>query len=860
MAYTITKTNGDTLTTIPDTELNRDYGLTLVGRNYAGYGIYLNDNFISLMENFAKDTAPATPLEGQLWWNTSEMSLQVWEGSVWKKLSFLTTNSVAPSATGRTVGDLWWDTANQQLKAWAGEVTSNVLAQYSTTSYIVALASTDNVRIGDILTTGNVLSANAVTVTQILSSGNVRINTPATIYATETVRFTRNSGWNVIGPGYTKDQQITGIYPRTITDVNGTVRTLGLIYQKGQIVGTISRDNEYTPRDADAIERLPIIKPGITLIETAGPQYVKSVAANAAGAGGTTVVTLSSTSDLAVGDIVIAANIAYSANKTIQEIYANNAIRVNVTDFFTENEVLTFQRGSDESVLFHGTATDAQRLNGKTSDLFATLSTEQWFRDNLAVEGNIYLGANSTPAVNKTVFWQQNANLNITNTQNLGNINLSTRISGIANPVTVLSISGLTGLSSVRGDPTTANGIATKNYVDTTSGVVLGALSANIDAIINNAPVSKRDFGNVATILTSFENTFVTVNATLDAKADVDSPALTGTPTAPTAAFGSNSTAIATTAFATNLISYTSSLINANIAAANSQISLRATINSPAFTGVPTAPTPASNTNTTQIATTAFVQDLLETATSDISGSVSGKAPINSPTFTGSPAAPTQTSTDSSTKLATTAFVQAQKVAPAFTGIPTAPTAAAGTNTTQLATTAFVQGEKASPVFTGVPTAPTAAAGTNTNQLATTRFVNESSPVLSVNGKNGAITLGVADITGAAPINNPAFTGTPTLTTIPIAGDDSAAIPSTSWVKDITDLLAPMSSPTFIGTVTVPNPSSSSDTTVAATTSWVRARIASADVPKWGGSTKYISQNEPGTGDGANGDIWFKYL
>ena len=66
-------------------------------------------------------------------------------------------------------------------------------------------------------------------------------------------------------------------------------------------------------------------------------------------------------------------------------------------------------------------------------------------------------------------------------------------------------------------------------------------------------------------------------------------------------------------------------------------------------------------------------------------------ATLTSPTMTGTPAAPTATSTDDSTQVATTAFVQAQKVSPAFTGTPTAPTASYGTNTTQLATTAFVQ-------------------------------------------------------------------------------------------------------------------------------------------------------------------------
>ena len=111
------------------------------------------------------------------------------------------------------------------------------------------------------------------------------------------------------------------------------------------------------------------------------------------------------------------------------------------------------------------------------------------------------------------------------------------------------------------------------------------------------------------------------------------------------------------------------------------------------------------------------------------------KANLVSPTFTGTPAAPTATAGTNTTQLATTAFVttadnlKANLASPTFTGTPAAPTATAGTNTTQLATTAFVtaadalKANLASPTFTGTPAAPTAAAGTNTTQIATTAFV-----------------------------------------------------------------------------------------------------------------------------------------
>jgi hypothetical protein len=85
----------------------------------------------------------------------------------------------------------------------------------------------------------------------------------------------------------------------------------------------------------------------------------------------------------------------------------------------------------------------------------------------------------------------------------------------------------------------------------------------------------------------------------------------------------------------------------------------------------------------------------------NIQTSVATKANLSAPTFTGIPAAPTPATATNSTQIATTAFTQAAIVAgvatkapidaPTFTGVPAAPTAAAGTNTTQLATTAFVQ-------------------------------------------------------------------------------------------------------------------------------------------------------------------------
>jgi hypothetical protein len=99
----------------------------------------------------------------------------------------------------------------------------------------------------------------------------------------------------------------------------------------------------------------------------------------------------------------------------------------------------------------------------------------------------------------------------------------------------------------------------------------------------------------------------------------------------------------------------------------------------PVFTGIPSAPTAAPDTNTTQLATTAFVINQAGVAT-PLADTVNGtagsslrysrqdhrhpidatRAPLDSPVFTGTPAAPTPPAETNSTRLATTEFVQGQ--------------------------------------------------------------------------------------------------------------------------------------------------------------------------------------------------------
>lgn len=114
MAYTIKRTNGNTIT-IEDNALNTTYGVQLIGKNRLGYGTSLNQNFFRLMENFSYSSAPSNPVSGQLWWDTAGF-LKVYTGSVWKEVSSALVSEPATPVNG----DLWLDTVNAQLKAYNG--------------------------------------------------------------------------------------------------------------------------------------------------------------------------------------------------------------------------------------------------------------------------------------------------------------------------------------------------------------------------------------------------------------------------------------------------------------------------------------------------------------------------------------------------------------------------------------------------------------------------------------------------------------------------------------------------------------------------------------------------------------------
>ena len=118
MSYTINLTDGTIFAVVADGTINTDSSQTLVGKNYAGYGEFLNENYIRLLENASNTSAPGAPLTGQLWWDKTNSVMKVYNGTVFKVISAATASASQPSSN--IAGDLWFDTTNGQLKAYSG--------------------------------------------------------------------------------------------------------------------------------------------------------------------------------------------------------------------------------------------------------------------------------------------------------------------------------------------------------------------------------------------------------------------------------------------------------------------------------------------------------------------------------------------------------------------------------------------------------------------------------------------------------------------------------------------------------------------------------------------------------------------
>jgi microcystin-dependent protein len=122
MPYIVNFTDRENKTpiTVFDNTSSTDTSLTFPGRNVTGYGQIIAENFLALLENFSSANEPVNPVEGQLWYDSTDGILQIWDNTSWKAASGIQKGPSEPAIPDSKVGELWVDTTNQQLRIYTG--------------------------------------------------------------------------------------------------------------------------------------------------------------------------------------------------------------------------------------------------------------------------------------------------------------------------------------------------------------------------------------------------------------------------------------------------------------------------------------------------------------------------------------------------------------------------------------------------------------------------------------------------------------------------------------------------------------------------------------------------------------------
>jgi hypothetical protein len=120
MSYRVDRFNGTFLVSVNDGTIDTSTDIKFIGKNYAGYGEVQNENFLHLLENFSNTTPPSKPVQGQIWFDSSNANkkLKFYDGNQWKTASGSVASTSSPS--NATAGDFWFDLTTNQLYVWNG--------------------------------------------------------------------------------------------------------------------------------------------------------------------------------------------------------------------------------------------------------------------------------------------------------------------------------------------------------------------------------------------------------------------------------------------------------------------------------------------------------------------------------------------------------------------------------------------------------------------------------------------------------------------------------------------------------------------------------------------------------------------
>lgn len=222
--YIINKTDGTIAATVNEGVVNStSTDLTLIGKNYAVYGELIAENFVKLLENFSYSSPPTNPITGQLWYNTTNGKLLVYNGIEFRNIINTSIESATPENSA--AGDFWYDTTVKQLKFYVNNIWNVVAPAYTEVQQLS----------GILVETVNDSSGNPQVITSIYDA-NIRM---AIISANAFTPSTTITGYGAIASGLNikNGSTISGVdYLPTDTD-GETTGTLSILNDNGLIIG-----------------------------------------------------------------------------------------------------------------------------------------------------------------------------------------------------------------------------------------------------------------------------------------------------------------------------------------------------------------------------------------------------------------------------------------------------------------------------------------------------------------------------------------------------------------------------------------------------------------------------------------------
>lgn len=118
MSYVVNRYNDNVLTVVSDYTVDETLDIKLIGRHYIDYGEIQNENFVFLLENFSNPSPPEKAISGQLWFDSYQNKLNVFDGDKFSPVGLPNISTYQPM--GLKQGEMWWDTVNEQLHAFNG--------------------------------------------------------------------------------------------------------------------------------------------------------------------------------------------------------------------------------------------------------------------------------------------------------------------------------------------------------------------------------------------------------------------------------------------------------------------------------------------------------------------------------------------------------------------------------------------------------------------------------------------------------------------------------------------------------------------------------------------------------------------